>query len=297
MKTDIYETITNQIVEALENVDLKNFQSCFTMADGGLPTNAVTGAQYRGVNILTLWVAAQQKRFTSNIWASFNQWKQLGASVKKGQKAANILLYKNAEKIDKETGEVSEYMLARSYAVFNADQVEGWTPQPIDTQPVIVDGRNETIENFISATGAVIVEDTSAFYRPSTDAVHMPSRSQFVDFYGTAAENYYSVLFHELAHWTKASHRCDRKFEELEPRDRYAAEELVAELSAAFLCGMFGIKQAGRDDHAMYIKSWLEALKNDKKHIFKAASLAQKAVDHLKSYSEGSSSLNEKKAA
>lgn len=115
----------------------------------------------------------------------------------------------------------------------------------------------------------------------------MPDTSAFVDTrQGTATENYYAILLHELTHWTGAPKRLDRdkaqtKAKTKAERDSYAFEELIAELGAAFLCSSLGIVQTPRDNHALYIKCWLEALKNDKKYIFKASAKASKAADYL----------------
>ena len=277
MKNDIHQIVTNQIIDALEKVDINNFRIPFC-GSGSSPVNALTGNNYRGINILLLWAAAQQARYTSNTWASFAQWRTKGAQVKKGEKSSQIIFYKKLEKIDPHLNESESFLMMRTFSVFNADQVEGWEPE-LSLSDRVVD--NAQIEEFVDATGATILEDVSAFYRPSSDTIHMPKRTQFLGASNTATDNYYAVLFHELTHWTKTVNRCDRKFEDLQPAYRYPAEELVAELGAAFLCAHFGINTNGREDHAMYIKSWLTALKNDKKFIFRSSTLAQAAFDFL----------------
>ncbi|WP_052692097.1 zincin-like metallopeptidase domain-containing protein [Teredinibacter purpureus] len=139
------------------------------------------------------------------------------------------------------------------------------------------------IEKFITQSGAVIKEDQNrASFVPSHDEINMPPKTLFFDNGQSATENYYAVLLHELTHWTGGKSRLDREqVGHSTDEKKYAFEELIAELGSAFLCSHFRIKQHGRDDHATYIKSWLQALKNDKKFIFKAASQAQKAVDFL----------------
>lgn len=139
------------------------------------------------------------------------------------------------------------------------------------------------IEKFVAQSGATINEDqSSASFVPSRDEINMPPKSLFFDNGQSATENYYAVLLHELTHWTGGKARLAREqVGHGKDQQKYAFEELIAELGSAFLCSHFRIKQHGRDDHATYIKSWLQALKNDKKFIFKAASQAQKAVDFL----------------
>lgn len=117
-------------------------------------------------------------------------------------------------------------------------------------------------------------DEGQAYYRPSTDQIVMPQFTRFID-----PEHYYAVLFHELTHWTGAKHRLDREFRR--ERSKYAKEELVAELGAAFLAADFGIVSETRDDHTAYLASWLKALRNDKRLIVRAASLASKAIGYL----------------
>ena len=90
------------------------------------------------------------------------------------------------------------------------------------------------------------------------------------------------MLLHELIHWTAAPHRLARDLGERYGKHAYAMEELVAELGAAFLCGTLGVSNEPRPEHAAYLKSWLEALKHDRKAIFIASSKAQQAVDYLR---------------
>ena len=128
---------------------------------------------------------------------------------------------------------------------------------------------------------------TSAFFRPGDDFIQMPERERFVGSdTSTTTEAYYGTLLHELTHWTGPSRRCDRQFGKRFGDDAYAAEELVAELGAAFLCAELGITATPRPDHAAYIDHWLRIMKGDKKAIFTAASKASQAVDFLASLQE-----------
>lgn len=143
--------------------------------------------------------------------------------------------------------------------------------------------RVEQIESFIQDSEAAIAENkASACYIPGMDIIEMPSKELFLDNGQTATENYYATLLHELTHWTGGKERLNRVQKQCyEDKESYAFEELIAELGSAFLCSQFGINQQGRDNHTIYIKSWLKALRSDKKYIFKAASQAQKAVDYF----------------
>jgi antirestriction protein ArdC len=134
----------------------------------------------------------------------------------------------------------------------------------------------EIAEQRIVKTGALITHGgDAAFYMPSMDRIQMPNKGTFA-----SPENYYATMFHELTHWTSDKARCDRDLSKGRfGNPDYAFEELVAELGAAFLCNDHGIQ--GELRHAGYIQSWLKALKNDNKAIFKAAALAQKAADYI----------------
>ena len=286
MKLDIYQTITNQIIEALEQVKLEDYKAPFAMLSAQqAPINPTTDKHYRGINTLILWLMQAAGNHSSNEWATFKQWKDKGACVKKGEKSSRVIFYKQVEKKDtKSKGEESEfYHMIKSYSVFNASQVEGYTPE---SELLIGDGGEveaiDLIEDYVEKSGAsVILDSDKACYSPSLDVINMPSKTRFFDTNQSATENYYAVLLHELTHWTGSKKRLDRDLSFSFDSVEYAKEELIAELGCAFLCSQFGIMQHGRDDHAIYIKSWLQALKNDKKYVFTAASQAQKAVDFL----------------
>lgn len=287
MKADIYQEVTNSIIEALEKVSLEDYNAPFARLTAELsPINPVTEKDYHGINTLMLWLQQQASGFKSNEWGTFKQWKQKGANVKKGEKSSMIIFYKRVEKKDEIKGseEPEFYNCLKSYRVFNADQIEGYEPTITrETGDFGAVERIAEIEKFVTHTGAVIKEDQNrASFSPVADEINMPPKDLFFDNGQSATENYYAVLLHELTHWTGGKSRLDREqVGHNTDEKKYAFEELIAELGSAFLCSHFRIKQHGRDDHATYIKSWLQALKNDKKFIFKAASQAQKATDFL----------------
>lgn len=287
MKADIYQQVTNSIIEALEKVSLNDYNAPFARLTAELsPVNPITAKDYHGINTLILWLQQQEHGYKSNEWGTFKQWKEKGANVKKGEKSSMIIFYKRVEKKDDTTNDEEKdfYNCLKSYCVFNADQVEGYEPTITrETGNFGVVERIAEIEKFVAQSGAVINENQNrASFVPSRDEINMPPKSLFFDNGQSATENYYAVLLHELTHWTGGKARLDREqVGHGTDQQKYAFEELIAELGSAFLCSHFRIKQHGRDDHATYIKSWLQALKNDKKFIFKAASQAQKAVDFL----------------
>lgn len=286
---DIYQKITDQVIELLEEVDLKDYEAPFaSLAAQGLPTNPFTEKQYNGVNIPCLWFYQQKKGFKTNEWATFKQWKDKDAQVRKGEKGSQIVFYKTLLKTEKnEQGEEDTHKIPmlKLYTVFNADQVDGYEPDTTTTNEHQDPVKTITlIEEFCKNTGAVIQHGGyEAYYAKSSDYIQMPDKESFrATKYADATENYYSVLFHELTHWTGAPHRLDRdKAQSKQEQEKYAFEELVAQLGAAFLSAQTSISQTAKESDALYIKSWLKALRNDNKYIFRASAQAGQAVSYL----------------
>ncbi|MDW3191271.1 MAG: zincin-like metallopeptidase domain-containing protein [Cytophagales bacterium] len=288
-KTDIQQDITNNIINLLDQVDLKDYEPPFAnLAALGIPENPITKKSYQGVNILALWFNQKSKSLPSNKWASFKQWQQIGAHVKKGEKGSRIIFYKTLIKEDSshsegESQEIKIPML-RQYVVFNASQVEGFEEQGPTIPEIDQVERDKLIDEFCQNSGADIrSESQEAFYSPIGDYINMPESKLFIDTKNaTATENYYATLLHELTHWTGSSKRLNRAgiTGKVEKKD-YAFEELIAELGCAFLCARLNIKQSQPKDHALYIKSWLSALKDDKTFIFKASAHAARASQYL----------------
>jgi antirestriction protein ArdC len=279
---DIYERVTRQIIEAIERgAGSYRMPWHVTGAESFAPVNVVSKRPYRGVNLLLLWLLADHHGYTSGEWATYNQWKGLGAQVKKGEKSALIVFWKISERNSEETEDQEESssnrsILARGYHVFNAAQVDGYAPQPAPALPE--SERIQRTDTFFVDIGADIRHGgNTAYYEPETDIIRMPMSSAFRE-----AAAYFSVLAHEATHWTGAPHRLNRNLLARFASEAYAMEELVAELGAAFLCATLSISNTPRPDHAAYLSSWLKVLKNDKRAIFTAASQAQKAVDWMR---------------
>ncbi|WP_067338023.1 ArdC family protein [Stappia indica] len=289
-KFDVHQEITNRIVDALESAG--EFSLPWIRSKGGSmrrPVNIASGNPYNGVNIVSLWVAAQVQDYPSHLWGTYRQWQARGAQVRRGEKSSLVVFYKtlSIEETNEQTGESeqAERFMARASFVFNAAQVEGLDlaseEQPLPNEPVF--DPIARAEAFARATGARIEEGGDrACYIPSADMIRMPERRRFT---GTAttspAEGFYSTLCHELVHWSGAPNRLDRNLVGRFNAESYAMEELVAELGAAFLCGDLGITPEPRADHAQYIAHWLKVLKDDKKAVFTAASKASEAANWL----------------
>jgi antirestriction protein ArdC len=283
---DIYQTITNQIVTALEQ-GVRPWHQPWNAAhmEGrvALPLRH-NGVAYRGVNVLALWMQAMASGYASPVWMTFKQALELKAHVKKGEKGS-LVVY--ADKLtrtetDAKTGEESTRAIPfmKGYVVFNAEQIEGlsdlYYAKPAPQTPTIQ--RIARAETFFAATGVAVRHGGNrAYYSVSSDHVQMPPLESFSD-----AGAYYATLGHETTHWTKHPTRLDRDFGRKRWGDEgYAMEELVAELGAAFISADLELTPSLRDEHASYIENWLKVLKSDNRAIFAAASHAQRAADFL----------------
>lgn len=277
-QADVYEKITNSIIEAIEAGCGKFEMPWHTF--GLLPSNASNHRRYRGINVLALWAVASRRGFKTNLWATYQQWHELGAQVRKGEKSATVVFWKFYGEEHETEDEASENKtgtrcFARAYHVFNADQVDGFT---IPELPQLPDAeRIERAEVFFCNTGARIIEKGGrACYDSQADEIHMPPFALF-----KKADYFYSVLGHETIHLTGHPSRCNRELRNRFGSELYAAEELVAELGSAFLAAELRLETEPRTENAPYIENWLRVLKNDKRAIFTAASKAQQAVDWL----------------
>ena len=284
---DIHQHITDKIVSAIER-GAGDFRLPWHPATGNIvrPVNIASKKAYHGVNVVALWAYAEEFGYSSGVWGTYKQWSQAGAQVRKGEKAAFVVFYKELEvAADPESGdaETATRLFARATPVFATEQVDGYQVPVIDPLPATVITRIEQAEAFVAATGATIHHGgTRAFYRPSTDSIQLPPREAFIGTpTSTPAESYYSTLCHELTHWTSHETRCNRQLGKRFGDQAYAIEELVGELGAAFLCADLRITDVPRADHAHYLASWLAVLKADKKAIFTAASKASEATAFL----------------
>jgi antirestriction protein ArdC len=286
-RRDIHQQVTDNIIQAIK-AGAGDWQMPWHRSGEGLnrPVNIDTKQAYRGVNILNLWVASELRGFSRGFWGTYKQWQNRGCQVRKGEKGSLVVFYKTLEfeAEDPETGETEteERLMARASTVFNADQVDGYEPEPLP-EPANPAETIAAAEAFVKATGADIRHGGQrAYYNPCGDFVQVPERERFLGTdTSTPTEAYYGVLLHELTHWTGHEKRCARQFGKRFGDDAYAMEELVAELGAAFLSADLGITQAPRADHAAYLEHWLRVLKADKKAIFTAASQASRAAEFL----------------
>lgn len=290
--TDVYARITNRIIEDLEH-GVRSWLKPWSASCGPKVARPLrhNGQPYSGINIVLLWSEAMARGFVSPTWMTFRQAIALGGHVRKGEQGC-LVVYANrvARTEADESGDEVERKIAflKAYTVFCVDQIDG-LPNRFYAHAAIEQPNNSrafriaAADCFVTATGAVIrTGGNRACYIPTADRIDMPSYASFHDTdTSTAPEAYYATILHELVHWTAPTHRCDRELGKRFGDSAYAREELVAELGAAFLCADLGITPEPRPDHAAYVATWLKVLRDDKRAIVSAASLAQKAADWL----------------
>jgi antirestriction protein ArdC len=272
MKNPTYDRITDRITALLEQGTVP-WQKPWK-ARTGLPRNFVSKNPYRGINVFLLLAMMYESPF----WLTFRQVSQLGGSVRKGEKACPVVFWKQTTAEDKKTGEQKKKYLLRFYHVFNVAQCDGLK---ISAEPVQ--------ENVIAKPEDIVAQMpqppilkhgmTHAYYSPREDCVGLPPRERF-----EKAEDYYSTVFHEFVHSTGHEKRLKRSTLTESAgygSNPYCKEELIAEMGAAFLCGLAEIGERTIDNSAAYLKGWLEQLRNDKTLIVQAAAQAQKAADFI----------------
>lgn len=277
----LYETITNDILAELEN-GVAPWVKPWTVEGGGtpiLPYNATTGRRYRGVNVLVLWRATLRKGYRSGAWLSYRQAVALGGHVKRGEKATPVVYGSNfvpREERDKPEEDQKSVPFLKRRDVFSVEQTEG-LPSHVCQIPEVVPLSDaiEHVEVFLRTVHADVRHGGDrAFYSPAFDFIALPEPGSF-----ESAPHYYATSLHEHAHWTGASHRLNRDFSGRFGDASYAAEELVAELAAAYLCAQLSIP--GRLRHAEYLGSWIKLLHDNQRAIFAAASRATDAAEYL----------------
>jgi len=276
---DKYETVTNSIIASLEQGVAPWTKPWVGSA---LPSNAVSGRSYHGINILILWSQASVKGYTSNQWLTYNQAKKAGGNVKAGEKGTSIVLWKFLKKDEEDDNGKTvtrTIPLLKLFTVFNVEQTENVNFKAVDTVEKLEDGTEEAVfvraDEFIKSTNATIRSSNGrAFFSPSEDFIGLPNKDDF-----RTPTEYYAVAFHELGHWTGHTSRLDRTQCTVPFTQDYAFEELVAELTSAFVCADFGFE--GKVQHPEYIAAWIKHLSNDHRAIFRAAKQATLAAAFL----------------
>jgi antirestriction protein ArdC len=306
-KNDVYQAVTDRILEALEQGTVP-WRKPWTGTDE-MPWSLSSGKAYRGVNVLLLGLAGygdprwgtykackaaavkaaleqgreilekQGRKGTYFVEVVNGVEKLFMGGVRKGEKGTRIILWKPVRKSGEnaETGETEAfgYLLLRDYVVFNAEQCDEIPAlDNVLVHPHEINERAEAVWDGYKYRPGLGHGGNRAFYNPGRDAITMPHEDQF-----EISDEYYQTLFHEMIHSTGHESRLKR----LEPAtfgsDPYAKEELVAEIGASMLAGLVGMKTAAGEQSAAYIDNWAKRLKADPKLIVQAAAQSQKAAD------------------
>ncbi|MHB1872572.1 MAG: ArdC family protein [Steroidobacteraceae bacterium] len=284
-RASLYAEITDKIIAELEAGRLPWVQpwgAPGTAAAVGLPRNAATGRRYSGINVLILWGAVIERGYCGQAWLTFRQALGLGGNVRKGERGTTVVYADRfvpeaeRERADRDGDEPSAIPFLKRFTVFNTDQCDGLPDTIASTAPPVPEGLIlPQAEALIRASGADIrIGGDRAFYSVIGDFIQVPPPQAYFE-----PVNWHRTPLHELGHWSGAAHRLARDMSGGFGSASYAKEELVAEMTAAFLCASLGIVPTVR--HADYIGSWLEVLRDDDRVIIRAASAASKAADYL----------------
>ena len=273
-KRDIYQEVTDLVLQKLDEGVLP-WESAFINIS---PLNAATKAEYRGINHMILGVRGS--KYKSRYWLTYKQAQELGGNVRKGERGTPVVFWKIVQKDKEENGETKKtfYPLLKRYTVFNADQCDGLKLPDEPERPEIapIDAA-ESIWTEMHNRPKICFEGQSAYYTTLRDTVTVPPRNA-----AKSAEEWYSTLFHELGHSTGHKSRLNRDMGGRYGTQKYGKEELIAEMTAAFLCAACGIEKTTLDNSAAYIDGWRKAIKGDRKMVIQAAAAAQKAADYIR---------------
>ncbi len=282
-----YEIVTERIINLLEQ-DVIPWRQPWSAA--GAPRNLVSNKNYRGVNFFLL----SATKYVSPFWLTLKQANELGGSVRKGEHGQIVVFWRIDEAANSNTepdpeelesnAKAQRRFVLRFYRVWNVEQCD--LPQALlDKLPKIETYQHDSIEAAeriianMPKPPEIVRQGSKAFYSVLTDRVTLPPRELFVN-----AEEEACTALHEISHAVGAPKRLNREsIAEAAPFGSpiYATEELIAEMSAAYLCAEAGISPAVVQNQAAYIQGWLTTLRNDKRLVVIAAAKAQRAADYI----------------
>lgn len=287
-RQSLYGEVTSRIIAELEEGKLPWVQPWDAVrCPVTMPHNGVSGRVYSGINVLIMWAAGMGEGYSSQRWLTYNQAEQAGGHVRRGEKGT-VICYADrftpkdeAEKARGDDRDARTIAFLKRFTVFNLDQING-LPADLTDVPALPDPvmAIAEVDQLIAATGADFrIGGGEAFYAPGPDYVQVPPQAAFHE-----PVNWFRTALHELGHWAGGKARLARDQSGKFGSTAYAKEELVAELTAAFVCASLGIAPTVR--HADYLGAWLEVMRADEKAIFRAASAASKGADLLLSLGE-----------
>ena len=290
------QEMTNLLLEYI-NDNPKDWSAGWNHASE-FPFNGKTHQKYKGANAILLWIIGELKGYGDPRWVTFNQATELGASVKKGEKAATVFYWRFYDKKSKKDFDEKTLQdmsaderlayrkenvvpIIRTYAVFNAKQCENF--RELAKMPELTKEerqlQNDLIEQVISNSEAPVLHDGGgqAYYSLKDDKIHLPKIEEF-----KSMQDYYATALHEIAHSTGHESRLNRHLQ-TEDKMEYAKEELRAELASVFMQDELGLQVEGQhfENHGAYLASWLQAIKEDANEFFKAAKDAEQISDYV----------------
>ena len=280
---NLYQKVTDSVLLQLKNGTVPWVRPWSATAGRNVPQNAITHRPYSGVNAVLLWSAISHG-YTHPFFLTFKQAQQLGGRVRRGQNGFKIYFVKKLDVPKKpdiqplKDDDFRQVTMLREYTVFNVAQCDGSPDSISNPGPAKVRNKDERLDladEFVRSLEADIRHGSEAYYAPGGDFICLPHWESFSN-----ADAYYNTAFHELGHWTGHKHRLDRDLSKRFGTRAYAAEELVAELCAAFLAAEFAIDTVTRS--AGYIDNWIQLLQHDNKAFFTAASRAYAAAAYLR---------------
>jgi antirestriction protein ArdC len=304
-QAQIRDEVTQRIVQALESNLLpwrRPWRAGVGGSQPGRHSNVVSGKAYRGINPVLLELHGQRLELLSRWWGTFNQWHQIGCRIRRrpqgveeGHWGCRIVFWKPIAKtvLNAETGteeDEERFFILKTFTVFSADQVEGEAAAKFqvyeDQGQPYAEPDFQPAEELIAATGADIRHGGDhAYYKRPLPAGSFPNHREgdFIVVPPRATFNppgaFYESVVHELGHWAEVRTGWDHE------KQGYALGELAAEIASCYVATELGIPQGeGLGNHAAYLKSWLDALRNDRNFIFKAAKQASKVTDYLLSF-------------
>jgi len=258
--------ITNKIVASIEQDRIPWRSPIARIAH----RNLFSRKPYQGINqfLLSLNINA------SPYWATFAQWQAAGCGVRKGEKASTVIYFTIRERVNDDDEKVT-YPVMRYFSVFHIGQVNDPNGKFRDILDAAIETDFETANHIIRASGADIrIGGNEAFYLPEENYIRIPSSRQFEN-----EEERIATLLHEIGHWGERN-IIGYKRPNINQSEEYAFGELVAEMTACFLCQSCGVPSDIKN-HESYIGNWLKAMKNDPAYIFQASRMASQIADGI----------------
>ena len=282
-RRDHYAEITARVIAALE-AGTPPWQRPWdpdAACSPTMPRNAVTGAKYRGINVIALALSALSFGSSDPRWATYKQAAERGWQVRKGERGTTAFFFKRmpvrdtrADAGDEEA--VKHIPLLRAFTLFHASQIDG---VPVFVPPTMQEApwrAPDAVETIIVNSGAVVrVGGDRAFYSPATDHIQMPPAHSF-----HSPSGWSETLLHEASHWSGAKHRLNRDLRNAFGSPDYSREEIRCEIAMSMICSELGVS-CDFPNTAAYLASWTATLKSDRHEIFRAAADAQRIADYL----------------